>query len=102
MYPKIAAIMINYAAAEDTIECIKSLRRQTYPALDIIVVDNASPDNSGKMLKKELEGICTVLLSKETLVFPMETILGWTMLSSTVRNTCCLSITIQYRTRTWS
>lgn len=76
MYPKIAAITINYAAAEDTIECIKSLQKQTYPALDIIVVDNASPDNSGKMLKKELEGICTVLLSKENLGFSYGNNLG--------------------------
>lgn len=76
MYPKIAVITINYATAENTIECVKSLQQQTYPALDIIVVDNASPDNSGKMLKKELEGICTVLLSKENLGFSYGNNLG--------------------------
>lgn len=52
-FPKIAAITINYGTPSDTLECVQSLRQQTYPNLEIIVVDNNSPDGLGTQLQKK-------------------------------------------------
>jgi GT2 family glycosyltransferase len=42
----VVAIILNYKRSSDTIECVDALQRTLYPALKIIVVDNASPDGS--------------------------------------------------------
>jgi len=46
MYPKVAIIILNWNGWKDTIECLESLYRVTYPNYDVIVVDNYSTDNS--------------------------------------------------------
>lgn len=43
---KVAIILLNYNGYEDTIECFKSLRKISYVNYEIIIVDNASPDQS--------------------------------------------------------
>jgi GT2 family glycosyltransferase len=42
----ITAIVVNYNGAEFLSECLRSLCEQTYPDLEVIVVDNASTDGS--------------------------------------------------------
>ncbi|MDQ8159337.1 MAG: glycosyltransferase family 2 protein [Gemmatimonadota bacterium] len=46
------AIVLNWCAEDDTAACVQSLlmERQTTTTLDILVVDNASPDGSGDRL----------------------------------------------------
>jgi len=39
-------ILVNYNGYKDTIECIKSLKNLKYNNYKIIIVDNASTDNS--------------------------------------------------------
>ncbi|MDD3139564.1 MAG: glycosyltransferase family 2 protein [Lachnospiraceae bacterium] len=48
---KIAVILINYCNYELTCECIESIKESTYDNYMIVVVDNASPDNSGNKLE---------------------------------------------------
>ncbi len=55
--PKVFVILLNYNRCEDTIDCIYSLRQCTYPFFHIIVVDNASTDNSEDRLKKKFPDI---------------------------------------------
>lgn len=43
---KVAILIINWNGREDTLECIRSLQEQDYPACEIIVVDNGSTDGS--------------------------------------------------------
>lgn len=50
--PKIAAVILNYNNWQQTIECIKSLLKIKYPNFLIIVVDNASQNNSLEMIRK--------------------------------------------------
>lgn len=42
--PLVSIVSINYNQAEVTCEMLESFRKVTYPAYEIIVVDNASPD----------------------------------------------------------
>ncbi|MEN3052324.1 MAG: glycosyltransferase family 2 protein [Candidatus Methanosuratincola petrocarbonis] len=46
MKPRVCIIILNWNGWEDTIECLESLYRITYPNYDIIIVDNNSKDNS--------------------------------------------------------
>lgn len=53
---KVGIILLNYCNYNLTIDCIESIRQSTYQNYEIIVVDNNSPDHSGKNLS-QLEGI---------------------------------------------
>jgi hypothetical protein len=44
--PRVAAIVVNWNRAEDTLRCLASLRASTGVDLSIVVVDNASSDGS--------------------------------------------------------
>ena len=46
MDQKVALIILNWNGWEDTIECLESVCQIDYPSFEIIVVDNASQDNS--------------------------------------------------------
>ena len=45
----ISAIVVNYNGAEFLSACLESLCTQTYPDLEVIVVDNDSTDGSGRI-----------------------------------------------------
>lgn len=47
---KVAVVILNYLNYKDTIECIESLMKDTYKNKEIIVVDNASRNESIKIL----------------------------------------------------
>lgn len=49
-FPKVAIIILNWNEWKDTIECLESLQRITYPNYQIIVVDNGSTDDSVEKL----------------------------------------------------
>ncbi len=44
--PQVTVIVLNYERPKDTIECLHSLKLSKYSNVNLIVVDNASPDNS--------------------------------------------------------
>lgn len=45
-HPPVAAIVLNWNGRDNTLACLDSLSATDYPALELIVVDNASTDNS--------------------------------------------------------
>ena len=49
---KIGIILLNYCNYDLTIDCIESIKKSSYQNYEIIVIDNNSPDNSGKQLSK--------------------------------------------------
>jgi len=51
-FPKVSVIVVSYNSEAYITQCIESLLQSNYPKLEIIVVDNASSDNSIKELKK--------------------------------------------------
>ncbi|MGB9980278.1 glycosyltransferase family 2 protein [Methanobacterium sp.] len=54
--PHIAIIILNWNGSEDTIECLESVYQIDYPNYNVIVVDNASEDNSIEQIKNYCEG----------------------------------------------
>ncbi len=55
-WPKVAIIILNWNGWRDTIECLESVFRIDYPNYQVIVVDNASTDNSVERIKAWAEG----------------------------------------------
>ena len=45
-HPSVAAIVLNYNGREVTLQALESLTAMTYPAFDLVVVDNGSTDGS--------------------------------------------------------
>jgi GT2 family glycosyltransferase len=50
--PTVSAVVLNYANWDTTVLCVRDLLAQDYPALEIVIVDNCSPDNSAAALQQ--------------------------------------------------
>lgn len=50
---KFVFVILHYVNIEDTHECIESIKKLSYDNLEIVLVDNCSPDGSGKKLEEE-------------------------------------------------
>jgi len=55
-WPEVSIIILNWNGWNDTIGCLESLYRITYPNYDIIVVDNGSEDESIEKIKEWANG----------------------------------------------
>ncbi len=44
--PKVVFLTLNWNGWKDTLECLESVFQNTYPAYELIVIDNGSKDNS--------------------------------------------------------
>ena len=52
-YPKVSIIILNWNGLEDTIECLESLKKITYPNYEVILVDNGSRGNDAQVLQEK-------------------------------------------------
>lgn len=77
-YPLVSVLVPAYNVETYLMRCIESIQKQTYPNVEIIIVDDSSPDNSGiiadKMAQKDPK--ITVVHHKKNLGY------------SGARNTC--------------
>lgn len=48
--PCVYILVLNYCSLDDTLACVKAIRGITYPNFRLLVIDNQSPDGSGKQL----------------------------------------------------
>lgn len=55
MKPLVSIIILNYMTYELTIRCYDLLKEQIYDNMQVIIVDNASPNSSSKVLKDHCE-----------------------------------------------
>jgi GT2 family glycosyltransferase len=62
--PKISIVILNWNGLEDTIECLESLKKITYPNYEVIVVDNGSEGNDAQVLKERF-GDCIHLIQND-------------------------------------
>ena len=51
--PRVLVVILNYLSYQLTLELIAQLKELKYPQIDVYVVDNASPNESGKVLESE-------------------------------------------------
>jgi GT2 family glycosyltransferase len=61
--PSVAVVIVNFRTPAQTIACVRSLERQRYPNLSIIVVDNDSRDGSAAEIKESLPGVALIRAS---------------------------------------
>ena len=51
--PLVSIIILNWNGLEDTIECLESLKKITYPNYEVIVADNGSTGNDAQVLEEK-------------------------------------------------
>lgn len=52
VHPLVHIVVLNYRNYADTIECVRSLEHLSYPNYQIVIVDNASPNESEAVLRQ--------------------------------------------------
>lgn len=67
--PKVSIILVNYNGFMDTIECLQSLRCISYTNYEIIIVDNASTDDSVNAIKRFINNKEILIESENNLGF---------------------------------
>jgi GT2 family glycosyltransferase len=62
--PLVVSVILNTNRRADTLECLASLARGTYPAHHVIVLDNASTDGSAEAIRAEFPAVEVVALEE--------------------------------------
>lgn len=60
--PKVSVIVLNYNRIGETLDCIRSVQKSSYPNLELILVDNCSKRSSFDLLKRKVESLDVLLL----------------------------------------
>lgn len=68
-YPKVSIIILNWNGLEDTITCLESLRKISYPNYEVIVVDNGSKADDVHILEKQYKYYIRLIRNRENLGF---------------------------------
>ncbi len=55
--PRVAVIIVCYNGVADTLECLDSLSRLTYPDVQTVVVDNASTDGTAEAVRERFPDV---------------------------------------------
>lgn len=77
--PKITFVILHYYTYEDTIKCVESIKKLNYKNIEIVIVDNASKNNSGNLLRNKYKNNKRVhiILSDKNLGFANGNNLGF-------------------------
>lgn len=62
--PLVSVVIVNHNRCDDLREALLSVKKQDYPAMEIVLVDNASQDNSRVMLGKEFPEVSVIALNE--------------------------------------
>ncbi|MBU4076011.1 MAG: glycosyltransferase family 2 protein [Euryarchaeota archaeon] len=73
--PLVSVIIVNYNGKQYLKNCLSSLSAQSYPAIEVIFVDNASSDGSVEYVRKEFPSV-RIIESKKNLGFAKGNNLG--------------------------
>jgi len=69
MTPHISIIILNWNGLENTMGCLESLKKNVYPNYEVVVVDNDSKENEGKILQERYGSYIKVIRNSENLGF---------------------------------
>lgn len=61
VYPKVGIVVVNYRTPEQTIDAVRSLQGLNYPNYEIILVENASGDDSAHRFQQLLPNVTLVI-----------------------------------------
>jgi GT2 family glycosyltransferase len=59
-YPLVSIVTVNYNHSETTLDLLESLTKITYPNIEVIVVDNASPNDNPRIIKEKYPSVILV------------------------------------------
>jgi len=62
--PLVTVLVLNYSRRADTLICLESVKRQTYKPIEILVVDNASADDSVEAIARAFPDVRQVVLDR--------------------------------------
>jgi len=65
-HPLIVAVVLNWNSADETLSCVQSLLGQSYPNLQVLVVDNASFDGAIERVRDEFPQVHVLQLERNT------------------------------------
>lgn len=52
MMKLVSVVVLSYRSAETIVETLDSIKNQTYPNIELIVTDDASPDNTVQVVQQ--------------------------------------------------
>ncbi|MFX1520820.1 MAG: glycosyltransferase family 2 protein, partial [Promethearchaeota archaeon] len=67
--PTVYVVILNWNGYDDTTSCLDSFRKVTYPCYRIVVVDNGSERDEGRLIKKKYGDFVQVIRCKKNLGF---------------------------------
>lgn len=67
-WPSVTAVVVSYNSLKIIAPCLQSLVEQDYPALDVLVVDNASEDGTAAIIREQFPSV-RVIESRSNLGF---------------------------------
>jgi len=59
--PRVSIVVLNWNGLEDTVACLESLKKITYPSYEVVVVDNCSRGNDAEALEEKFRGYAHVV-----------------------------------------
>ncbi|MDR9769533.1 glycosyltransferase [Acetomicrobium sp.] len=54
-WPIVYIILLNWNGWQDTIECLESLEKATYPNFNVVIIDNASANDSVARIRASIK-----------------------------------------------
>ena len=62
-FPLVYIIILTWNGKDDTLECLRSLERQSYPIANVLVVDNASTDGTADAIRSDFPKVDLIVNS---------------------------------------
>lgn len=66
---KVSIIIVTYNAARDLQNCLDSIKKQTYPALEVIIVDGNSQDQTVKIIQNNIDIVANWVSEKDNGIY---------------------------------